>query len=196
MAAKVGLDFYITKSVQIHLFNTCPCVNFAALLSFSSSMKHSIFMATMAVWFLALLACGNDKGAERVQEIKSGSNAELVRNPVSAEQPLDTNLLARIVFEEQNFNFGEVKEGALVTHKFKFKNTGKVPLNILRARSSCGCTVPEWPKEPIGPGEFGEIIAKFNTEGKPERQKKIIFVTANTYPNEMSVTLEGFVKPK
>lgn len=159
-------------------------------------MKNFIIITTVAL-SLINMACGGKKN-EGIQEIRTAgnSNADLVRNPVSAEQPLDTNLLARIVFEEANYNFGEVTEGQIVEHRFKFKNTGKVPLNILRARSSCGCTVPEWPKELIAPGETGEIKAKFNTEGKPEKQKKLIFVTANTYPNEISVSLEGFVKPK
>jgi Protein of unknown function (DUF1573) len=159
-------------------------------------MKNYIFFTIIVFTFLSA-ACGGKKG-EAVQEIRTvaSGNADLVRNPVSAEQPLDTNLLARIVFEESTHNFGEVKEGKIVAYNFKFKNTGKVPLNILRARSSCGCTVPEWPKEPIAPGETGEISAKFNTEGKTEKQKKLIYVTANTYPNEVSVALEGFVKPK
>ena len=79
---------------------------------------------------------------------------------------------------------------------FKFTNTGSIPLIISGASSSCGCTVPKWPEEPIPPGGTGEISAKFNTEGKHNAQKKMIQVTANTYPNETSVTLKGMVLPK
>lgn len=139
-------------------------------------------------------ACKNEN-SDGVQEIRGGSNADLVRNPVSANQPLDTNQLARITFEQTEFDFGEVDEGAEVKHQFKFRNTGQVPLVIQKARSTCGCTVPEWPDEPIPPGGTGVITAKFNTEGKTLNQKKDIRITANTYPNESKVALKGYVRP-
>jgi hypothetical protein len=82
-----------------------------------------------------------------------------------------------------------------VEHRFKFKNTGQVPLTILNAISSCGCTIPEWPEDPIPPGGTGEILAKFNTTGKPNDQKKTISITANTYPNLTKVVLMGHVNP-
>ncbi len=117
----------------------------------------------------------------------------MIRNPATADLPTDTNQLARIVFLEPEFDFGEATEGDIVTHQFKFTNTGKVPLTIMNARSTCGCTIPEWPEEPIAPGGTGEITAKFNTDMKKELQKKVITVTANTYPNETKITLKGMV---
>ena len=155
-------------------------------------MRFPFFAAVPLLLLLA--ACKNDSG---VQEIRNdGPNASMVRNPATADYPTDTNQLARIVYEEQEFDFGEAKEGDIVEHSFKFTNIGKVPLLIFGARSSCGCTVPKWPEEPIPPGGTGEISAKFNTEGKQNDQRKMIRVTANTYPNETSVTLHGVVKPK
>ncbi len=154
-------------------------------------MKLTLLIACLLLW---LAACKNDSG---VQEIRSdGPNASMVRNPATADYPTDTNQLARIAYAEQEFDFGETEEGNVVEHSFQFTNTGKVPLIISGARSSCGCTVPKWPEEPIPPGGTGEISAKFNTEGKPNQQRKMIKVTANTYPNETSVTLKGMVKPK
>lgn len=143
---------------------------------------------------LVFFACRNDSG-QGVQEIKGGPEAGLIRNPASASQPLDTASLPVITYEESEFDFGQVDEGAIVEHKFKFRNTGKTPLLIQKARSSCGCTIPEWPEEPIPPGGTGEINAKFNTEGKPGEQSKQIRVTANTYPGETKVTLKGYVRP-
>lgn len=148
-------------------------------------------LSSLIVWF----ACQSDNSSG-VKEIRgNGPNSELIRNPISADQPLDSNALARITFEEVEYDFGEVREGVIVEHDFVFKNTGKVPLSIVEARSSCGCTVPEWPKDPIPPGGKGKIKASFNTEGKPNEQKKLIYITANTYPNETSVILKGRVKP-
>jgi hypothetical protein len=155
-------------------------------------MRKILFSAT-TVLFLAA-ACQENK-TEGVQELRGGANADMVRNPATAGLPTDTTKLARITYEEAEFDFGKVKEGELVYHKFKFTNTGSVPLTILKCRSSCGCTVPEWPEEPIPPGGTGEIGAKFNTAEKHYEQKKIVRITANTYPNETSVMLKGYVFP-
>ncbi len=154
-------------------------------------MKNSLFL--ISILAISWASCKNDGG---VQEIRDGGpNSDLVRNPATANMPTDTNQLARITFEQAEFDFGTVNEGQIVEHVFKFTNTGKVPLTILKARSSCGCTVPEWPEEPIPPGGTGELKAKFNTEGKVREQKKSITVTANTYPNESKVVLKGVVNP-
>ena len=156
------------------------------------NMKNSLFL--IAVCGLFCSSCQNDSNTEAVQEIRGGGpNSSLIRNPVSADLPLDTNQLARITYAEPEFDFGEVKEGAVVEHEFAFTNSGNIPLTILGARSSCGCTIPEWPRDPIQPGGNGVIKAKFNTEGKLREQKKIIYITANTYPNESKVMLKGIV---
>lgn len=158
-------------------------------------MKKGFFFCLFAL--MVWSACKNDAPQGGVQEIRTGgSNADLVRNPASAGQQTDTTLLARITYEEPVFDFGEANQGDVVIHKFKFTNTGKVPLTILKARSSCGCTIPEYPEDPIPPGGAGEITAKFNTTGKHDLQKKLIYVTANTYPGESSVLLKGIVKSK
>ena len=142
---------------------------------------------------LASTACKRD--GEQVKGIAAGDgpNSSLIRNPASADLPTDTNQLARITFPEATFDFGTVKEGMVVEHKFQFTNSGKTPLTILKARSSCGCTVPEWPEEPIPPGGTGEITAKFNTDGRVGDQRKAIYVLANTYPNETKIELRGTV---
>jgi Protein of unknown function (DUF1573) len=140
-------------------------------------------------------ACKNDKKSE-ANAVETGPVADMVHNAASATEPFDSNSMARIRFDEPEFDFGQATEGEVVYHKFKFTNTGKVPLTILKARSTCGCTVPEWPSEPIPPGGTGEIEAKFNTEGKTKDQKKVITVTANTYPSDTKVTIKGIVNGK
>lgn len=152
-------------------------------------MKKLSFLLILAAF---IGACQGD--TDGVKELKGGSNADLIRNPATADMSLDTNQLARMIFEEKEYNFGEIKEGDVVEHHFKFKNTGKVPLTILNARSSCGCTTPEWPKDPIPPGGTGEILARFNSEGRTGPQSKLVMVTANTFPNEISVKIKGTVK--
>jgi len=111
---------------------------------------------------LAIMACqtdANKKNSKKlVQEIKTEGeirNSDIIRNPISADQPLDTVNVAKMTFKTTSYDFGTVKEGAEVKHTFVFENTGKAPLLISDARSTCGCTVPQWPKNPIPPGETG-----------------------------------------
>jgi len=157
------------------------------------SMKKTFFLLSTLAF--VPFAC-QENGNSGIQDIRAGGpNSELVRNPASANMPTDTNKLARIVFDSPEFDFGTVDEGFVVEHTFEFTNTGTVPLTILNATSSCGCTVPEWPEAPIPPGGRGSIKAKFNTESKIREQKKSITVVANTYPNETKVMLKGIVKP-
>jgi hypothetical protein len=103
-----------------------------------------------------------------------------------------------IEFEETTFDYGTVTEGAKVEHMYKFKNTGTEPLLISNAKGSCGCTVPDWPREPIAPGESGEIKVVFDSKGKGsaegQAQSKRVTITANTDPVNTYLTIKGTVK--
>ena len=74
---------------------------------------------------------------------------------------------------------------------FTFKNTGDQPLIISNAKGSCGCTVPQWPKEPIEPGNSGTINVKFNSKNKSGKQNKRVTLTMNTTPNTMQLRVLG-----
>ncbi len=91
--------------------------------------------------------------------------------------------LTEITFNKMEHDFGQVKEDALLTYTFKFENTGENDLVIMKAHGSCGCTVPEYSKEPIKPGEEGKIKVSFDTKGKHGEQSKTITVYANTRKN-------------
>jgi hypothetical protein len=92
----------------------------------------------------------------------------------------DTINVATMQFEQSHFAFGVLTQGQRVSHTYVFKNTGKVPLVISNVLVTCGCTVPEWPKEPIQKGETGNIRIFFNTAGKQGNQNKNITILANT----------------
>lgn len=102
-----------------------------------------------------------------------------------------------IAFDEEVYDYGTIMEGEKVTHLYKFTNTGSEALVISNAKGSCGCTVPEWPKAPIAPGEAGEIKVVFDSKGKGKAggnpQSKRVTITANTDPVNTYLTIKGKV---
>ncbi len=99
-------------------------------------------------------------------------------------------------FATTDHDFGTIKEGDKVSYTYSFKNTGEAPLIIQNAQPSCGCTVPEWSKEPIPVGGTGFIKAEFDSNGKPNIQNKTITVTANTWPKVTTLRFKAMVTPK
>ncbi len=102
---------------------------------------------------------------------------------------------AILTFEKPGYDFGKIKSGEKVQYEFKFKNTGKSPLIITNATATCGCTVPETPKDPIKPGAEGVIKVVFDSSGKSGLQDKVITVTSNGNPSVNEVHLVGVVNP-
>ena len=101
-----------------------------------------------------------------------------------------------MTFIETVHDFGTIQEGTIGTHQFRFTNTGNSPLLISNAKGSCGCTVPEWPKEAIAPGASATLKATFNSNGKPNLQKKKITITTNTESGKEVLEIKAMVTPK
>lgn len=99
-----------------------------------------------------------------------------------------------ITFEESKYDFGSVAQGGVVDHVFKFKNTGTQPLIISNIGVSCGCTTPEWTKEPVAPGKSGTIAAHFNSAGKMGMQNKVLTIESNATGGNVTVAIVGEVK--
>ena len=92
----------------------------------------------------------------------------------------------RIEFKEETINYGEVEKGKDDGIRiFEFTNTGDQPLIITNAKSSCGCTVPEWSKEPIAPGGKGQIKVQYNMNPGPISKTITIESNAVNKPNGM-----------
>jgi len=119
--------------------------------------------------------------------------AAIMLSACSQPKTTQSNEPTTVKFEEQSFSFGKIAQGDSVMHKFAFQNTGSTPLIITDAMATCGCTKPEWPKEPVQPGGKGEIKVTFHSAGKSGIQDKMITVTANTTPAQSMVHLVGEV---
>lgn len=100
---------------------------------------------------------------------------------------------ATISFEELIHDFGDITQGDVVKHVFKFKNTGDDTLRLSNVLSTCGCTIPEWTKKPIPPGGSGEILASFNSAGKMGLQNKVITVMSNASNAQATFTIKANV---
>ncbi|PSR53939.1 DUF1573 domain-containing protein [Adhaeribacter arboris] len=100
-----------------------------------------------------------------------------------------------MTFAEMEHDFGDIKPGSVVKHTFTFKNTGKSPLIISNASATCGCTVPEWPKEPVAPGAEGKIDVQFDSHGKSGQVSKTITIQANTQPSTNQIAIKTNILP-
>lgn len=98
-----------------------------------------------------------------------------------------------MTFEETVHNFGKMTQGEIAKYDFVFKNTGNEPLLISSVRTTCGCTVTNFPKIPIEPGKKGIIKVVFNSAYKEGFQNKKILIHANTNPKDLVLTVKANV---
>ncbi|MCP9235114.1 DUF1573 domain-containing protein [Lewinella sp. JB7] len=144
-----------------------------------------------------LLGCGSDRPVSPDAAAPSAAgNAAIIRNPIADRNggATDTLHVARFAFEENEYHFGEVTAGHKVRHAFTFTNVGDVPLLITDARSTCGCTIPDYPRQPIPPGETGRVQVEFSTDNKRGHQRKPVTLSANTLPAQTTLYLTGTVR--
>src|SRR6187399_1621497 len=94
-----------------------------------------------------------------------------------------------ISFKSESYDFGNIEEGPAAEHVFTFTNTGKEAIVIQRVQPSCGCTTPDWTKDPIGPGKTGMIKASYGTQGRPGPFEKTMTVFTNA--GTKMVTFKG-----
>jgi len=158
---------------------------------------------------MSLVSCKNDGAVEAVnattnavEDLRSvpaatTTNANATNAAASTEPAVPAGPLTTIDFGESTYDFGEVMEGEKVNHKYTFTNTGSEPLIISNAKGSCGCTVPNWPRTPIAPGETADIDVTFDSKGKGKvggnLQSKRVTITANTDPANTYLTIKGKV---
>ena len=98
-------------------------------------------------------------------------------------------------FANNTHDFGDIYQGDVSTHIFKFTNTGNAPLILANVQTTCGCTAPEWTKDPILPGAEGHIKVVYNSSGKMGKQNKIITIYSNAANKEERLSIIVNVMP-
>ncbi|HZH68348.1 MAG TPA: DUF1573 domain-containing protein [Chitinophagales bacterium] len=136
---------------------------------------------------------GNDLGETYIDEAGNSFDPVKVEEQAAAQsnQPI-----TRITYTETKVDLGEVTEGTDVRHSFEFKNTGHEPLIIQSAQGSCGCTIPNYSKTPVAPGQLGYIDVVFDSKGRPGINTKDVTIIANTNPSVTKVSFTVKVNPK
>ncbi|MDG1046056.1 MAG: DUF1573 domain-containing protein [Bacteroidia bacterium] len=136
------------------------------------------------ILLFALVSCD-----QKSRETKNLNTSAIETDQTSNKEPI-------ISFDKKTWDFGTITDGEVVEHTFRFTNTGTTDLVISSASASCGCTIPNWPKEPIAPGEKGEIKVEFNSNGKKDMVTKDITILANTNPVKTILQIKVFVEKK
>jgi hypothetical protein len=141
-------------------------------------MKLGHFLPLSVFGLLVFASCGDSQENNN----SKGLDPALINNPRSAETPENVAVegLATMDFEDTAYNFGKMHEGEAASHEFKFTNNGKAPLLIANAAGTCGCTVPDYPHEPVAPGQSAVISVKFNSTGKTGLQNKSVNIFTNS----------------
>lgn len=127
---------------------------------------------------------------------QEGEEIEFVDRIIKTEVEIPQGPTSTMEFEETTYDFGTVESGGIVSKVFTFTNTGDEILVLSNAKGSCGCTVPQWPKEPIAPGEIASITVQFDSKNKSGRQSKRVTIIANTDPAQTFLTIKGEVNSK
>lgn len=146
-------------------------------------MKGIILSAL--VFSVLLFSCGDQKNNSSVE-------ADVV-DTVSAEPKVE---LTTMEFDHTQFDFGEIEQGDTVVHTFSFTNTGNHDLVISNVRASCGCTVSNWTKQPVKPGQKGVVDVRFNSGGRKDLQNKVVTVKANIEQEVIKLRFTAFVVKK
>lgn len=160
-------------------------------------MKRTLFIAATLV---ILTACKNENKTEvqdailaPTESITQENMGEITDQTISTEATANTEFPV-MDFEKTEHDFGTIAQGENVSHVFKFTNTGKTDLLIANAKGSCGCTVPEYPRTPIKPGESGEMKVTFSSAGRNGMQSKTVDITTNTALGQQQLVIKASIK--
>lgn len=140
-------------------------------------------------------------GACKKNEEANGEQHSSISNPASVGIP---DMEKRVVpadgkypemtFASKDHDFGSIEADSKVYYSFTFKNTGQADLIISRAVGSCGCTIPEYPKDPIKAGASGKIDVSFNSANKHGNQQKSVTIYTNTKAGVESLYITASIK--
>lgn len=175
-------------------------------------MKKTLSIIALSVIGFGLVSCKKESkqttGTETVAADSTANASSAVTapgdsaavTPVSSETaataaPASNQPLTTLALSESNFDFGKVKKGDKVEHVYEVTNTGTNPLVISEVKPGCGCTVPDFTKEPIMPGKKGKITLHFDSSSFDGNVNKYADVFANVEKAPIKLTFTANIQP-
>jgi len=146
-------------------------------------LRKTLSLVTVSM-LLATISC-NDAGSAKITEEDM--------KMIEAEKEL-ANKLPNEEFDKVEYDFGMIEANAKVETEFIVKNVGEADLLISSATATCGCTVPDYPKQPLKPGESAPIKVTFDPAGKSGMQSKTVTLTTNTENGKETFVIKANVK--
>ncbi len=131
---------------------------------------------------------GDKTSAQPAQAQQAAQDPGATTPEVKPEGPIPA-----FKFERIEYDFGQIKQGEKVAYSYKFTNTGDAPLIIQSVQPSCGCTAPDWSKDPVPVGGTGFVKVEFDSNGKEGVQNKMVTVLANTWPKQLVLRFKATV---
>lgn len=131
--------------------------------------------------FLLLVSCG--------QKGESDADVDLIRNPQSAQGYDNTVKMPELTFDQDMHDFGRLSAGENISYSFHFRNTGTADLVISNCSATCGCTVADFPRHRIAPGEEGYVTVTFKSAGKAGQQFQEVTVVSNAQPSRTKLKI-------
>ena len=169
-------------------------------------MKKTIFILALAT--LAITSCKENQKADALQQeviTTEETNSPTVEvdassQPVNSQEKLvkeaQSKPLTTLILSQSHYDFGKVKKGEKVDHDYEITNNGNNPLIISHVKPGCGCTAPEFTKEPILPGQKGKITLSFDSSNFDGQQYKQAEVYANVEKAPIVITFSADVQSK
>ena len=151
------------------------------------------FISIISVIFLT--ACGSQVSDLELRVAKLETEIASMRKG-GGSTIVPAGAFPKFTFEQEEHNFGQIRDADIVSHTFRFTNSGEAPLIISKATAACGCTVPQWPKQPIPVGGSGEIQVQFDSSNKPGMQNKVVTITANPASKVKKLLIRAQVNPR
>lgn len=161
------------------------------------SYRLPLTLMVVVIMGLMVMSCNNESASSASTGTTEEAGAVAASDnsvPTPAADAVPAGPTTTVEFAETKHDYGMIEQGEKVSHVFTFKNTGNEPLVLSNVKPSCGCTTPSWTKEPVAPGEEGEILVEFDSKGKSGKQTKTVTITANTEPAKTVLTITGEIQ--
>lgn len=146
-------------------------------------MKNQLLFFGLA---LLVVSCEPPK----INQTEPQISTDVINVPATAsDKSVPAGMGPQMTFAEEKHDFGKITQGEKVSYSFTFKNTGNSDLIVSNASASCGCTIPNYPKVPVKPGEESKIDVLFNSDGKSGLVEKTVTLTTNCTPSTKLLTI-------